>query len=351
MSDDYGYINARIRGMKGRLLQRKELETALGLETVDDVVAFLDAGPYGPEIEKAMTLRKGISGLEEGLRRDLEAAFAKIVRLASDRPREIIQILMGRWEVFNLKTILRGLHVNASLETILSNLVPFGRLDDVALRELAGQKNIKGVIDLLATWRIPYAAVLNKAFLLYREKEDLQQLETALDRAYFDQARKAIDESDPEEAPVLTLIKFEIDMLLVSYALRSAHYQIREQDIRSIFIPGGKEIDLPKFERMMAARDVDDLIKIIGVPAYTECLEAGMLRYLENRRLGGLERAMETCFFRRAHHAVYQDPLSVALVIGYLWLKVNEVVNLRLISRGKHTSMPRAEIEKYLVFA
>lgn len=349
MSEDYGYINARIRGMKGRLLKKTDYEGLLATESLDDAISFLGNTPYGKEIELALTLKKGISGVDEGLRRNLENNFSIILKMSSERPRELLNILMGHWELFNIKTVLRGKHINATLEVILSNLIPFGRLDDIALRELAIQKNIKGVIDLLYQWRIPYATSLRKAFLLYREKEELQILEHALDQAYFETATTLLDQKEMNDAMVLEIIRHEIDIINISYAVKIVHYGLTEKDLENIFIPGGREIRISKFEQMISAGNLDELIKEIGVQCYIDCLESAMNKYLEHRRLSNLERALETCFIRNTCKAILKDPLSIGLLIGYLWLKANEVVNLRIITRGITTTMPREEIEKNLV--
>ncbi len=351
MSDDFGYLNARLRALKGQLLKKGDYEPILAAENLEEVIAFLDHTQYGSEVEQALTLKKGITGVDEGFRRNLEKTFAGLVRMTSNRPRELIHIVMGRWEILNLKTILRGIHINAMPETILANLIPFGRLDDIALGELAKQHDIKAVIDLLNQWRIPYAFTLRKAFPLYREKEDLQTLELALDRAFFNNAVRTLHEDEIDDAIVLDLVRREIDLILISYAMRYVHHGLTEQDPASIFIPKGKSVDLEMFTKLLASRNMEELAKSVPVRHYTECLEAGMFRYLEERRLSPLERAMETCFINWAYHSITRDPLSISVAIAYLWLKINEIINLRIISRGKQTAMPRSEIEKYLVFA
>jgi vacuolar-type H+-ATPase subunit C/Vma6 len=35
--------------------------------------------------------------------------------------------------------------------------------------------------------------------------------------------------------------------------------------------------------------------------------------------------------------------------MGFLWRKINEITNLRLIARGKYAALPREEIEALMV--
>jgi len=71
--------------------------------------------------------------------------------------------------------------------------------------------------------------------------------------------------------------------------------------------------------------------------------------YLGSRRLSALDRALHACFVRAMMRLVARDPLSIAFAIGYLWLKANEVVSLRIIARGVYARIPRADIEAMLV--
>jgi len=43
------------------------------------------------------------------------------------------------------------------------------------------------------------------------------------------------------------------------------------------------------------------------------------------------------------------DPLSAAVPLGFIWRKVNEYENLRMILRGKHYQVPPNRIREALV--
>jgi V/A-type H+-transporting ATPase subunit C len=350
VTDDWGYINARLKGMKSLLLGPSAYEALLSAKDLEEVVRLLDSTALGASLAAALSARQGIAGVDEGLRRDFQAALAKMVRLGSGHPRELILLVMGRWELLNVKTVLRGKHLNAPVDAVLAGTLPFGRLDEAGLGELTTQRDMKGVIDLLVQWGIPYARDLAAAFPAYREKLDLQALETSLDKAWFARTLRDLDNEDPDDVLVKELVRREIDGILIGYALRVVHYRLHDADNIELFIPGGREIDARRFGAMLNARTVDELIRAVEAPGLTECLEAAVPRYLENNHLSGLERSLETCFARKASGFLNRDPLSIGVAIGYLWLKVNEIINVRIIARGTHANMPREEIDKQLVY-
>ena len=63
-----------------------------------------------------------------------------------------VRIFLNRWDVHNLKTILRGKNIHSPPEEIREALVPAGTLDEATLVELLKQNDVRDVIDLLATW-------------------------------------------------------------------------------------------------------------------------------------------------------------------------------------------------------
>jgi vacuolar-type H+-ATPase subunit C/Vma6 len=42
--------------------------------------------------------------------------------------------------------------------------------------------------------------------------------------------------------------------------------------------------------------------------------------------------------------------LGIGVIIGFMWLKQNEIINLRIVLRGKMMDRPQADIKKQLFF-
>jgi V/A-type H+-transporting ATPase subunit C len=45
----------------------------------------------------------------------------------------------------------------------------------------------------------------------------------------------------------------------------------------------------------------------------------------------------------------FRDPLSIAMAVGYLWAKYNEVTNLRIIARCRLADIPEKELRGELL--
>jgi len=61
-----------------------------------------------------------------------------------------------------------------------------------------------------------------------------------------------------------------------------------------------------------------------------------------------LEKELDEYLTRKGTGVFRSDPLGGAVVIGYLWAKQNEIINIRIIARCKDARIPDAELEKEL---
>ena len=139
---DYSYINARIRGMKGRLFKASEYEELFIMHDLSSVILFLSNSTYSRFILGAE--KAGINEIEEALGGDLSDTLRKIYNIAEGDIKRLLEILLGRWDVYNIKTILRGRHINRTSEDIMPLLIATGALSESLLKELCLQEDIKG---------------------------------------------------------------------------------------------------------------------------------------------------------------------------------------------------------------
>ena len=169
--------------MKSRLLDRRTMDELVRKPDVDSLIVELEKTPYKEDIADASTRYAGIYCIEYALRRNYTRTFRKIMGIVKGEPAETyIRIFLRRWDIQNVKTILRGKSFHIPQDEIFECLVPAGDLDDVTLGEMIQQPDVKAVIDLLATWRVPYAKPLTRHFPEYAGERNLIVLESALDQ-------------------------------------------------------------------------------------------------------------------------------------------------------------------------
>ncbi len=357
MEDEYGYANARLRAMKSRLLKRNEYAELLDERTVEDVVARLAHSVYQPEIEAALVKASGWECLSEALRRHLANTLARITRFFSDTPQRLWNILISRWLVFNLKTILRGQAHSVAAAEILDALVPAGDLQESDYSRLVQQPSVRATVDLLATWSHAYARPLLEAMPQYASSGDLAELELALDRARYGKALDELAQIEDDNAQVVrSMLQDEIDVTNILVVIRLSQWGGANARLTQrygsaapapLFIPGGglATQHLSAYKQVPA---LDQIVRDLSATSFSDALARGQARFNDKHMLSAFEDELEAQLERENVARFHHDPLSIGIAIAYLAALVRETRNLRLIGRAKAAGWKRDEIEKEL---
>lgn len=348
---DYGYANARIRAMKSRLLDESFYNQILHTNSLQEVTSALAQTPYARDLDEAMIKAGGLKGFDEALRRNIMKTFRQVVKVLGPENQNLVNVLLGRWDVLNIKTIIRGKNIGASSDIILESLIPAGELDEATLLEMVRSRDVRDCIDVMATLHVSYATPLTGAFPQYAYKRNLAVLELALDKAFYEMSFARLRRRDINTKLVLEMMRREIDMINIMTLLRVVKEEIEQSESAILFIPGGKEISVEKLKEICDFHAVEDGVKALAGSSYFSLLESKMPAYFGTNSLAGLERGMEEEMVRRRVALFRADPLTIASTIAFIWAKYSEIVNLRIIARGKVVGMPEAKIREAIIIA
>jgi len=343
------YVNARIRGMKSRLFIRKDFIALMAKPDLDAVVAELEKSPYEKDIEQASVNFSGIRCIEEALRRNLTRTYRLILALVhGERFEPCVTHFLNRWDVHNIKTILRGKHIHSSNEEIQECLMPAGELDEVTLREMTRREDIRAVIDLLAMWGSAYSRPLSQAYSEYLQERDLKVLEHELDRFYFEHALESVEKRGYEYRLVRDVLSCEIDITNLKTVLKILRERPLLDEPRRLLLEGGRDLLLEDLLKLMDASSIDDAIF---------SLERTPYRFLSHLvaeggpfSLSTIEKQLDNYLTRQGIDALKGDPLSAAIPFGYIWAKLNETKNIRVIARCKTAGLAGEDLMEELVY-
>ena len=336
---DFPYINARVRAMRSRLLDAGRMEELLGLPTLDAFFQALGTTPYSRELQEALSrTHDGVRGVDEALARNFSFTTSKILSFADGKARELIELVLMRWDLVNIRIIVRAKHAGRRNDELLTNLIPAGRLNEAALKEIAAQSDVAGVVGALGGLDHPLATPLAEGLGAYRESGDLLGLELRLDRFYAAYGLRIAPGRGHDEQVVRDLLQYQLDATNVKTAVKIQQVEsLSRKEKLKFFIPGGrlteyvflKLADRPTAEQGLRA------VRVLGFPVKA---------LLDD--LVAFEREIDVAMLRAQIHLYLQDPLGIDVVIAYLAMKYNEVVNLRLIARGKALGIPRDRVRK-----
>lgn len=350
MVDDYGYLNARVRAWKSKLFGRGMYEELLTKPDLFTIGLVLQKTPYGPDLEEVTGHPlTGAEGFDRGIRRNLSRTLQQLYAMTGEKPRELTAIVVSRWDIHNLKAILRGKHGRASAEEILGSLVPAGRLGEPLLKELANALDVEGVISLLATWGIGLAGPLQGALEAFRRTMEPGVLEMALNHHYYRGTVTTLScDDDENSAKVVKNLRREIDLINVRTALSLLGEAVPQGREPEYFLPGGIEITLPRFTILARAQEMEPFLSGLRGTRIGAGLEAKATQFAITDPLVA-EGLIDQLQMEEGAAWFLRDPLGIGIIIGYLWKKVAEVANLRWIVQGKGIGMPVEEIRRELI--
>ncbi|MCE5297728.1 MAG: ATP synthase A1 subunit C [Methanoregulaceae archaeon] len=347
---EYAYVNARIRAMKSRLLDPSLLEQLINKPDIDSLITELEKTAYREELEKAGVLYSGINRIEVAIRKDLVKRFRSILTLIKGGDTEaFLAIILSRWDVQNIKTILRGKKIQENPSEILECMIPAGELDEAALTELVKQPDVKAVIDLLATWGMVYARPLILNFKEFTDTGDMLVLEYALDTFYYEDAISKVKTSESDDARVLkNILITEIDINNIKTVLRAIRDRIDPDEVKRYFVKGSPEFDANKLLTMMKTGTIEGALKYLEQTPY-QFITKIPPEYIAAEKISAFEKELERYLVKKAISQFLGDPLSIAIPIAYIWAKYTEVTNIRVIARCKVTEVPEKDLREALI--
>ena len=326
MPDNYGYINARLRAMHGKLLSSK-LEEAISASSYQEFLRVLSESSMGADLGDATAQGAGLPALDRAVSRNFYNTAQKIVGMADGEAGREINALFARYDLGNLKAIARGKLAARSAADIEGSLLPAGTLKPAVLQALAAAPDLASLNGVVGLAGSPLAGAFRKAVAQLIASNDLLAFEVTLDQAYYTEAL-----AQASSDTLRNYLRREVDGANILTALK-LKAQGRTLNLDGYFIKGGREVDANRFNQI--AQGSGGLEGLRAFAAVTDAPD-----------LGAAESAVRAVILKEAKGLYAADALGPGVVIGFLKEKENEIAVTRLIARGKYYNVPAETLRK-----
>jgi V/A-type H+/Na+-transporting ATPase subunit C len=347
---DFSYGNTRLHARRSRLLRGADYERLIGAD-VDGLLGALEATPYAEDVEAAQR-DDGLRRLHEAIRGHLGRALEEMRAFYAGRARELVDLLLSRFDIQNLVAVLRAKAVTRDpAEAGLVALAPVGWLVDPLAREILGRRELASAVDLLArsTPDREQARVLRAAFGEYERTENLAALERAVVADHAARAAATLSGAGPDGRTLLRSERREIDErnLLAALRLRDALASGAAQPEEDTLLPGGS-IAPARLDAALGAPTPAAVATALGRLG-GETWRPPLSRWAASGDLTALERALErrriadtATLFTRG------EPLTIDVPLAFVAAQRTEARNLRLLGeasvRSIHPDVVRREL-------
>ena len=338
---NYAYVTARVRAKKNLLLSPDAYPKLLARDA-SEIARFLQEGQYKAEIDELAARYRGAELVERATRINLGRVYTQIQGFATGELAAMIAIYLGRHDVYNVKTILRGKFARVSADEVLTETVPAGILAP-RLPELARLERMEDVVDALRG--TPFHRVLAEQ-LEGRTVSNLIEVENALDREYYRLLLGSIPAGGRANKAFLTWIRNEIDVRNMQTLFRLRFARMTEWE--PYFLEGGHEITRETAQRLVRGSD-DEVVAEVQTLSVDSSVVDATRQAIATGTVNPLSTALEKELIRDAHGFSHRAPLSVLPVVDFILRKKVEADNIRAIAYGKQTGLPNDTIEELLI--
>ena len=322
MNNPYGYINGRVRMMRVELLESRSLDDAQNAATYPEYLRQISETSLREDLGDATAQGAGLGQLDAALSRNYLRSVQKLRSIVTGQPAQEVEALLLRYDLQNVKTLVRGVLTGRTSDDIVGGLIPAGTIPWSALQAAAQSTDVPSLAQTLSVAGGKIGGVLRAA--VSGGAAAMLDLEVALDQGYYRAVLAGV-----RRAAVRRYFTRETYLrnLLIARQLRGSSVSNR------YFIPGGRDVTEGDFLRIAGGDNgtVADLAPVMEAPD-----------------LGGAEAIVRRQLNEASRNVAMSDPLGPGVALDYLRRKEQEIARLRLVGRAKFYGLSKEELSKEL---
>ncbi len=343
----FAYSNARIRGMETRLLSASKFNEIIESASFQETLSNLDGTEYGEYVAVVVAEGKGSEDADKMLDQCLCDTYETVVRFSPESVKKIFATWKKRWEIKNIKKVIRAVHAGKSLD--IDSMIPIGDIDMSPLESLADSRSMEELIAKLEGTE--FGEVLNGQLSAYQESRSLLLLESALDKHYYSLIWKSVFiVSDENIRPLALFFGSEIDVANIKLLLRAKAENILPDEIKKLLIPNGYDLHQFLLESLSETESVFTLVNSLEGTKYGRILLDELVSYEEDGSLTPLERALDKSLVVLGKDLSRRQPFGISPLLTYLMLRENDINNLKIVLRCKEEMFPAEKIRKHMLW-
>lgn len=311
------------------------------LLSVDEIDALIDRESMPPSTGELIPELANIDGDTELDPRFLELAFllalldefAVLSRSVHGAGRQLLIHWIRRFELANLKTLLRGKVAGRSAAKIRDELIQLGSFATLPMDSLLATEDLPELLRQLEN--TPYRTIVYQARVAFEEQQELFILDSTLDQRYFSVLGQQLRSFDGDERRWLErLLGTYIDHTNLVWLLRYRFaYGLPPAQAYYLLASGGHRIVARDWLRLAEEQSISAVIA--ALPKTLSVLVEGALSVSEVSRR--LEREMYRVATRVLNHGVF----TLARALAYLLLRELQAQRLLAVLKGRGMQLSR----------
>ena len=275
-------------------------------------------------------------------------SYIKLLTFLRGRSARFMEALLGRFELLNLKSIIRSLARTSSEEGAVEPYIfSLGRHHTIPIDEALEADNLEDCIDLMK--KTPFARPLEIGYQQYEEEGKLFLLELALDLDYYNRLWEALDDLGPlDKFNAVRLLGIQYDTTNLVWIMRfREYYDLSPEQIFQYIIPHGWRIRGKLFWEVAEESDVTGAIVKRQINPYDGILSS--VERVDGSFILGVELSLLRYRYRESLEMFMKYPLQSAQLIAFFTCKEMEIRDIITVLAGVQMELPQERIRSHMV--
>ncbi len=276
--------------------------------------------------------------IERTLLHLLMLEFILLLRPLTRKGRELLLHWSRKFELYNLKTLIRGKLNGLEMERIRDELYDLPKYIRLPHEALLRAENVLEMLRMLE--RGPYALIARQARQVYEEQNEPFSLDAAIDRLYYTSMVRHVQSAQVTDKPGLQqLISSLIDRQNILWLLRYRFaYHFAPSNAYYLLVPSGGGIDRRQLMQLSNLESFDELVA--RLPATLSRLLSATANSMQVRQ------QLDRYVAEQARRLIYSSPCVVVASLGYLVAREKELRRVFAIIQGRLLKLDQALIEE-----
>ncbi len=318
----YAYLHTRVSLFAGRLLPGDILNRLMDQSLEEQLQTLKSYDLQIPMVGKAVDEK----ALEQTLITRLVDEAQRLARPLTGSAREMIAYWMRRFEMTNLKAIMRAMVSGQAAADMRDDLLDLGPMAALPVDSLVHAEDTAELLRRLE--QSVYADMARQARGIYEEQREVFAVEAALDKEYFTGLSKRANAlPDGEGRDLRRLTKVFIDQMNLVWLLRYRHvYGMEPAHTYYLLVPAGQHLD---------SKVLLSLVQLGGVEEVVQQLPAALGRLMTGvTSVTGVEAVMRRETVRVARRVLDYTTFNMARPCAYLLLREWQLWQVQAALKG-----------------
>ena len=342
----YPYTYVRTVVMRSLLFKKEDYDKMLKM-SFNEIAKFLQESHYKKEINALATEHSGADLLELALNKNLAESFKKLMRISSYELGLLVKEYIKRKDIEDIKTILRGKLTNTDEKLVANSLTGAGTLSYDFLISLLKKDSIE---EILRSNKLVDFSLLRSGLKDLAQKKTIISIENALDKHYYNHLIQFSNILPKEGALFRDFLLKEVEILNILTILRLKKTKFGKDVVKDFIIFSGSRPMDSKIMSLINIEDLEELSKALQRTEYKTIITKGIEEFKKSGSLIMLEIELYKYLLKHSILFMHQHPLSVDVILGYMFAKDIEAKNLKMIVKGKQLGLSEEFIESQLVY-